>query len=153
MRTCYLDSMKLDDNILREVKIMRTVERTTAKIISDELKAAAEKIMKKHGLVPKIESVKYGYNFKCSIMGIVADATNPDKSAEQMTFERHAHLHGFKAEDFGKQVTDSRGDVFTLVGYRPKARKNDMIIRTVNGAEYVINHRLLTVVTDEMKAS
>lgn len=106
----------------------KSVERKESGIIADEIKEAVSEIMKKHGLAVKIELIKYGYQFKCAVIGIVAD---DGMSAEQTEFNQYCVMHGFKPEDFGRVVKMWDGKEYRIVGIRPKARKNSISIENV----------------------
>ena len=65
-------------------------------------------------------------------------SVNGDTQAEA-DYKKYANLYDLPLEMLGARF-NFNGTMFTVKGFRPKARKNDIIIVNDKGNEYVANH-------------
>lgn len=73
-------------------------------------------------------------SMKLEIVALGDGGVERDLDAE--AFTSYATLIGLKPEDLGKPVM-LQGQPFTIAGYRPKARKNNIAIKSPEGKVYV----------------
>lgn len=66
-------------------------------------------------------------------------SVNGDTQAEA-DYKKYANLYDLPLEMLGARFNFS-GTMFTVKGFKPKARKNDIIIVKDNGLEFVAQHR------------
>ena len=91
-------------------------------------------------------NVKMGGNirFDSNEMKFKVEIKNKDERASDVidkeTWDKHCFITGMKPEDFGKEFVMSDGNVYSVCGVKPKARKNKILIkRKSNGGVYVSN--------------
>jgi hypothetical protein len=112
------------------------MDRNDCKVIRTELQQVLDKHM--NGLTVKVLGAAYDNmqaTFRVQIQREGAEA--PEVHAFRQVTE-WSSVDGLKAEDLGKEFTDSRGTRFTVIGYRPKAKIRPILCKdVVSGREYV----------------
>lgn len=116
------------------------IDRTECRKLRQALEAHLESF-EYEGVTASIEgSARYSdttASFKLEVTVNNADGSTNTKAAED--FKRHAPLYGMKESDLGRTFRHGR-DLMEVVGFRPRARKNNVIVRNQNGKEYVMPH-------------
>ena len=81
-----------------------------------------------------------GYNGdKLDVKLQLFSSANGETEAEA-DYKKYADLYQLPLEMLGARF-NYNGTMFTVKGFKPKARKNDIIVAKDNGLEFVANHR------------
>lgn len=119
---------------------MTTINKELLKKIREEINAALTATSNKYNVTLRAGNASYDptlgtATFKLELLALNAIGENRDIPAE--LFLKNADLIGLKKEDLHKEITVS-GRKFTVAGYKPKARKNCILIKDVlNGKIFV----------------
>ena len=117
--------------------------RSRVKSLSSELKKEFEAIGKKHGIVLDFGTVTYGddqMRFKLNITEKDNGNARPPsaKVLASALWNNHAEAKGLKQSDFGKKFK-MKNSTYTIVGIKPRATVNCVIVETNRGARYVMS--------------
>jgi hypothetical protein len=113
---------------------MNEVTKKQCQKISKEIEVEVNKIMLKHGLGLKMSAIRFGYEYSCKISGVIVKAGQTVRQAE---FEKYCELYDLKPEDFGRKFKTTNDNEYKIIGLKPKATKNVIIIECLlSGKEY-----------------
>ena len=107
------------------------------KAFREDFKSAVADLEKKYGVTMKIGSISYSDNAFSTKLSVVNGTSATD--AERNEFEQNVYavsIYGLTVKDYGREFASPRG-TFTLVGVKPRAQKNPLIIRSKDGKQYV----------------
>ena len=113
------------------------LDRTQARLIEKRAVALLAPLAKELNLVVKPSGGTIGethYTMKVEFSEVAADGAVC--SAEAEAFKHYAKFIGLSAEDLGREFTFG-GETYTILGYRPKATKNPIVVESRRGARYV----------------
>jgi DNA replicative helicase MCM subunit Mcm2 (Cdc46/Mcm family) len=120
---------------------MKTIiDQSLLKNLRNEMNIALADVATRHGVTLRAGTASYDpvagtANFKLEVVALGEDGAQRDMPAE--LFLQNAEFIGLKAEHLGKIVT-IQGRTFTVAGYKPKARKNCIVIKdTDSGKSFV----------------
>jgi hypothetical protein len=120
-------------------KEVTTLDRKKIQELRVAIEAALDHVGLDHGVRFSTGTASFDTHggtasFKLEVVALGEAGTERDLDAE--AFTKHALIIGLKPEDLGKAI--KVGDrPFTIAGYRPKAKKNSMVIRAPDGKTYV----------------
>lgn len=118
---------------------IETINRATANKLHAEMTSAMREVAARYGLEVKEHGGRFSateYSTKYTMV-----ATPKGKSAAQVEFETHCRMYMLKPEHFGATFTDLSGKKFKVVGCRPKARKNTIVVENTAGKRWVMPHK------------
>ena len=99
-----------------------------------DINAALAEIGKKYGFTASIGNISFNdAGFHSTIQARVNDVGN-GKSGAQLEYEAMSGKFGLAPDSFGKWIS-SNGDMYQIVGLRPRARKYPVLGRNANGEE------------------
>lgn len=119
---------------------MPTINKDLLKDLRADINTALTETANKYNVTLSAGSASYDpslgiANFKLEVVALGDSGTKRDMAAE--LFLQHAELLGLKKDYLNKEVTIS-GRKFTVTGYKPKSRKNCIIIKDAeNGKVFV----------------
>jgi hypothetical protein len=132
--------------------------RTNIKEVRKEVEAALSEIGDKLGIALSIGTITFrDGTFTTRLSGIAAGGEDAatrenvnnedDNSATAVAnsvWNRHAPILGFQKDDFGKTV-NIYGTNYKIVGIKPSARKNNILLAPVSGAANRVAPHLLVL--------
>jgi len=90
-----------------------------------EAEKALQELAKKYDVNIKAGNIKYDNNsFNLDLKMTKKDIGG--KTFEQVEFEKHCFMYGFKPEDYRKQFT-MNGETFTVTGFKLRATKMPIV--------------------------
>lgn len=114
------------------------MDKVQAGIFQEDVRNALSGVLEKHGL--KLDGTRLTYGSTQSSINIKVSSEGVDIKADDFT--KYASLYGLSPEDLGKEITLHDGNQYTIVGLKPKARKNTILIqRKGTDSRYVIPHQ------------
>lgn len=116
---------------------MKSFDKAAVQKLRKEINKALEPLAKAHNLSIAATNATFtanDINFKLQVLTTERDGKPRDMDAE--AFLDNAERIGLKKEHLNAPIT-LRGVEFTVVGYRPKARKNPIVIRDASGKQFV----------------
>ena len=112
-----------------------TFTRNDVKLMRDELQKELDEFAAERGIKITFGNATFNdteIHFKVDIVGAGEDN-------ERERWVEQSKYFGLSADDYGKEITVG-GERFKVVGIKPKARKNCIIIEQIsNGKRYVIS--------------
>ena len=123
--------------------MINKIDRTAAKCIRDVVQEHLNEAAKELGLsgleVGRMTWQRDGSGGKFSVTMTPQVVTDSGEklSAAEARWNRHAPIHGLKKGWF-EQSFNTGSTTYTIIDFRPKARKNNVIVRTQRGTEYVM---------------
>lgn len=117
------------------------INATAIKILRVEIDAALVSIGEKYGVTIKCGNGSYdGMNSGSLKVGISLKGENgEDVGREGHEFTTYAKMMGMEPGWLGQEF-DHGGTPLTIIGYKPKATKNNVIVKSRQGARYVVPH-------------
>ena len=117
---------------------MTTINKDLLKNLREDINTALIETANKYNVTLRAGNASYNPSlgtatFKLEVLTLSADGEKRDMPAE--LFLQHADFLGLKKEYLYKEISIS-GQTFTVAGYKPKARKNCILI-TRNGKTFV----------------
>ena len=109
------------------------MDRVTVKSIRLLLEDTLDEYFKMEGISVEVGNASYGQS-ECTFKVIFVDGEGTSKA--ESDWEQYAELYGLKKSWLGKSFKLS-GKPFTITGFKPKARKNQVLIRNEKGKGYV----------------
>lgn len=120
---------------------MKTIiDQDLLKNLRADMNAALVSVAENYKVTLRVGAASYDptagiANYKLEVVALGEGGTQRDMPAE--LFLRHAEIIGLKAEHLGEIIT-VQGRTFSVAGFKPKARKNCVLIKdTVNGEVFV----------------
>lgn len=110
--------------------------RNDVKVMREELQKELDNFAKEHGITIKVGNATYDetdIHFKVDIASASADT-------ERVRWEQNCRYFGLVPEDYGKEIT-LQGQKFAVVGVKPKARKNCIIVRRISDGKEFLTSR------------
>lgn len=112
--------------------------RENLKALRASLDEALATISEQHGVALKAGGISFDpRSFRMTIQGAVVSGDGSFATVEAEAFKRDATAYGLTPDLLGKRLTMLEGKAFTIVGLKPKAKKNSIIIRDDNGKQFV----------------
>jgi len=112
-----------------------TFTRNDVKLMREELEKELDKFAAERGIKITFGNATYNdteIHFKVDIVGAGEDN-------ERERWAEHSKYLGLYADDYGKEIM-LNGDLYKVVGIKPKARKNCIVIEQMsNKKRYVIS--------------
>jgi len=115
---------------------IREINRSSAVIIRDEVKKTLRELAENLGLFIDTGNGSYSDTELKISLKISLQEGFDGKTGKQTEFERHAFMFGLKDEMFGRKFVFG-GEVFTISGIRPKARKKPVLATDSRGKEFI----------------
>lgn len=115
------------------------ITRELVKVFRAELDAALQEVAKKHGLtVAPVRSISFdSTSFQTRVKFFGSASAVPDKKKEaRSNFASLAPMFGLKASDLDKSF-EMQGSAFIIAGINERAHKNNIVIKSARGKEYV----------------
>ena len=114
------------------------ISRNNVHLIRDRLEKRLKAFEDVLNLKATIGSIRYTDNnatikLTLSVIGATGEAQTPERDF----FKLYAKMYGLSPALLDKQVVGDR-DVYTIVGYRPKARVNKFVIARRDGKRFVV---------------
>jgi len=107
-----------------------------------DLVAALQDVEDKHNIKFDIGTMRYGTdNARCTLNFEYVDPSQPTLSKEakaKKIWDYNCWRIGAKPTDFGRYVV-IRASRYEIVGFKPKARKNNVLVQSGGGTTYVMN--------------
>jgi hypothetical protein len=115
------------------------ITRELLKSLRPELETAIKSVAEKHGLsFNGIGNIRFDASSFRTRLEIFGSASSVPKKKEESKegFASLAPLFGLKPDDFNATVS-LNGTPYTIVGIKSRAHKNNIVIRSKRGKEYV----------------
>ena len=106
------------------------MNKDLVKLLSAELKTAADAIAAKHGLTVRAKGGSYSDTEFTARIGF------EDANSGEATFKKYASLYDLKDDDFGTTFT-ARGRRYTVSGIAPTRRSKPILATRDDGKEFV----------------
>lgn len=110
--------------------------RNDVKVMREELQKELDNFAKEHGITIKVGNATYDetdIHFK-------VDIASASEDTERVRWEQNCRYFGLVPEDYGKEIT-LQGQKFAVVGVKPKARKNCIIVRRISDGKEFLTSR------------
>lgn len=108
---------------------MSTITKELLKALRADINAALESVGQKHNVTLQAGNCSYNATgtatYKLEVVALGAGGAQRDIPAE--LFLQYADIIGLKKEDLHKEII-LQGRKFKVAGYKPKARKNSVLI-------------------------
>ena len=121
------------------MKHIADMTKSEIKAMHGELDKVLEAFGQKYGLEFKPFTLSYGadgISFKASAIPAV-DKSGKEIDTKKKEFEDFCEFFGFQKSDYRKVFTGLDEKKYKLVGFKPRAKKNCLILEGTNGSEYV----------------
>ena len=116
------------------------IDRNTARMLGDELRAAARAVAERHGMALSTGGVRYGDGMvrlaNIELKAVKLDDSGEAVDPEAAEFARLAPRYGLKPDDLGRQFTTYGGKSYTIMGIKPSRRKYPISAEGVQGGRY-----------------
>ena len=113
------------------------MDRDTVKIIRKDMEEALTTVATKHKLAFEIGRITFsdkGFGVRIEASESLSEGVGEKKIA--IDFKNGCGKYGFVPEDLGKRFTGSNGDVYTIIGLKPRNRKYPIIGTNDIGKEF-----------------
>ncbi len=115
---------------------IREFNKISAVMIRDEIKKELQNVGEKLGVFIETGSGSFTPTELGMRLNITLREGYDGKTGKQAQFERHAFMFGLKDSFFGRKFTFG-GEIFTISGIKPKARKNPILATNSKGKEFI----------------
>jgi hypothetical protein len=110
---------------------MTTITKDLLKSLREDINAALSDTAKKHNVTLRAANANYDpvlgtATFKLEVLAL--DDTGEKRDIPAELFLKNAEMLGLRKNDLHKEITMS-GRKFTVIGYKPKSRKNCILIK------------------------
>lgn len=115
---------------------IREFNKITAGMIRDDIKKELQDIGEKLGVFIEIGSGSFSPTEFGMRLNITLREGYDGKSGQQTQYERNAFMFDLPDKSFGKKFSYG-GEIYTITGIRPKARKNPVLAVNSKGIEFI----------------
>lgn len=114
------------------------LDRSKVREIRDAIQTCLDQHFEMEGITCSVGNGRFGSNnvtFKLDCATINDDGSVNTQMAED--FKRCAAIWGLSPDDLGREFLHG-GDTMKIIGGKPKARKNQIIVENIHGKQYVM---------------
>ena len=102
---------------------IKSFDRTTCRLLGEEVNAALQVIAKKYGIVLRAGGGRFeSSNYRFKVEASIIDASGTAKTPAVSDFERYAEMFGLQKTDLGKPFL-CRGISYAVCGAKPRSHK------------------------------
>jgi len=128
------------------------ITRALLKELRQDIDAALKSVGEKHNVVLSVGRATFdalNATFKLEVAAIGEEGQVMSKMATD--FQAYAGLWGLQSDDLNKTFTDFGGETYKIVGGRPRASKNTIVVEK-NGKQFVMPHGRVAALLHREKA-
>ena len=114
------------------------MNKKVADAVRKEMLRAAEKIADAYGL--DVTEQRASYSDDDVKLKITLTCRQDGKSGKEVEFAKYCKYFCLQESDYGRTFRDHFGHEWAIMGIRPKARKNTVIIENRAGQQYAMPH-------------
>ena len=115
---------------------IREFNKVSCVLVREEIKKTLQGLAEELGLFINTGSGTFSPNELTLRLSISLQEGFDGKSGKQAEFERYSFGFGIPDKSFGKKFSYG-GEIFTITGIRPKARKNPVLATNSKGKEFI----------------
>ncbi len=115
---------------------VREFNKVSAVLVRDEIKKTLRELAEELGLFISTGHGTFSPSELTLRLNISLQEGFDGKTGKQAEFERHAFAFGLKDNMFGRKFAFG-GEIFTVSGIRPRARKNPVLATNSRGKEFI----------------
>jgi hypothetical protein len=122
---------------------METMNKKNAQLLREILKDVLTEPLKNHGLKFELGNARFdndSVKFNGFVISLEGGLSQEEKDLKQELEWRSEYPHLIELDS--NRVAENQGKQYTLVGYKPRARKNPFIVREMQSMkDYVISEK------------
>lgn len=122
---------------------MNTINKENAQLLREILKDVLTEPLKNHGLKFELGNARYdddSVKFNGFVISLESGLSQEEKDLKQELEWRAKYPHLIELD--GNKVAEANGKKYTLVGFKPRARKRPFIVREMKSMkDYIISEK------------